>query len=507
MQHARYLLALCVLFTSSALAGALGTAFTYQGQLTYNGSPASGNFDFKFDLYAAASGGVAINSIAQPALSVSSGLINTSLDYSNIPFNGQALWIEVSVRPASSGSYTVLSPRQSINVTPYALFALQGNGGGGLTLPFSGTANTSATALAVTNSGSGKGVYGSSGTGAGVSGVSTSDAGVFGGSSTGTGVYGNSTNATGVWGDSGTFDGVHGHTANPSNNTSGVAGFGDGGNYGVFGVSTSGDGVHGGSTSNAGVSGGSSTGTGVYGNSTNGAGVWGESGTFDGVHGHTSNPSANTSGVAGFGDLSNYGVYGHSQAGTGVAGYSNGGNGVVGQSAAGVAGYFQSDSAVLQDVIQASALSGLVFKVTNAGDVIVHGTFFSNSVDYADRLPAETGIEAADVVVIGADGVLRRSSRANETDVAGVYSTRPGMVGRQEEETRPTIPVALAGVIPVKAVVENGAIHPGDLLVSSSSPGRAMRAPSDPRPGTVIGKAMQPLENGEGQIRMLVMLR
>ena len=81
------------------------------------------------------------------------------------------------------------------------------------------------------------------------------------------------------------------------------------------------------------------------------------------------------------------------------------------------------------------------------------------------------------------------------------------MVGRQEEETRATIPVALAGLVPVKAVVENGAIHPGDLLVSSSSPGRAMRAPPDPRPGTVIGKAMQRLENGEGQITMLVMLR
>jgi hypothetical protein len=92
-------------------------------------------------------------------------------------------------------------------------------------------------------------------------------------------------------------------------------------------------------------------------------------------------------------------------------------------------------------------------------------------VDYADRLPAETGIEAADVVVIGADGVLRRSTRANETDVAGVYSTRPGVVGREEEETRATIPVALAGVTPVKADVENGPIHPGDLLVSSSSPG------------------------------------
>jgi hypothetical protein len=331
------------------------------------------------------------------------------------------------------------------------------------------------------------GAWGSSVTADGVHGNSTTAAGVFGGSSGG----------AGMWGDSQTFDGVHGVTHNPSNNTSGVAGFGDGGNTGTFGASTSG----------AGVSGGSSTGTGVYGNSTHGAGVWGDSGTFDGVHGHTSNPNANTSGVAGFGDLSNYGVYGNSDGGAGVAGYSSSGFGVSGQSSIGVAGYFQSDSAVLQDVIEAHALSGYIMRLDNAGNLLLHGVIESNSIDYADRLPAETGIEAADVVVIGVDGVLRRSSRANETDVAGVYSTRPGMIGHQEEETRPTIPVALAGVIPVKAVVENGAIHPGDLLVSSSSPGHAMRAPQDPRPGTVIGKAMQPLENGEGQITMLVMLR
>jgi hypothetical protein len=102
---------------------------------------------------------------------------------------------------------------------------------------------------------------------------------------------------------------------------------------------------------------------------------------------------------------------------------------------------------------------------------------------------------------------MRRSTRANERDVAGVYSTKPSMVGRQEEETRTTIPVALAGVIPVKVTRENGAIRTGDLLVSSSKPGRAMRAPSNPRPGTVIGKAMQPLRDADGTIEMLVTLR
>jgi hypothetical protein len=34
-----------------------------------------------------------------------------------------------------------------------------------------------------------------------------------------------------------------------------------------------------------------------------------------------------------------------------------------------------------------------------------------------------------------------------------------------------------------------------------------MRAPANPRAGTVIGKAMQPLDRGSGEIEMLVMLR
>jgi hypothetical protein len=118
-----------------------------------------------------------------------------------------------------------------------------------------------------------------------------------------------------------------------------------------------------------------------------------------------------------------------------------------------------------------------------------------------------SGTEPGDVVAIGPEGILQKSNRANDAAVAGVYSTKPGVEGRRESERRSTVPVALAGVIPVRVTVENGPIRPGDLLVSSSTPGHAMRAPQSPAPGTVIGKAMQPLESGTGSIEMLVMLR
>ena len=64
-----------------------------------------------------------------------------------------------------------------------------------------------------------------------------------------------------------------------------------------------------------------------------------------------------------------------------------------------------------------------------------------------------------------------------------------------------------AGRVPVKSSAENGTIAPGDLLVASATPGHAMRAPANPAPGTVIGKALGTLAHGTGVMEMLVMLR
>jgi hypothetical protein len=159
----------------------------------------------------------------------------------------------------------------------------------------------------------------------GVWGTSVAGDGVHGNSTTSSGVYGLSASGAGVWGESTGYDAVHGHTSNPNNNTSGVAGFGDGGNNGVFGVSGSGSGVFG---------------------SSGGAGVWGESTGYDAIHGHTSNPNGNTSGVAGFGDGSNNGTFGISGTGNGVEGLSSGAgaSGVYGHNTTGYGVFGRSDS-------------------------------------------------------------------------------------------------------------------------------------------------------------------
>ena len=46
------------------------------------------------------------------------------LDFGNGTFSGAARWLEIGVRTnGSSGSYTLLSPRQAITATPYAILA------------------------------------------------------------------------------------------------------------------------------------------------------------------------------------------------------------------------------------------------------------------------------------------------------------------------------------------------------------------------------------------------
>ena len=111
----RILACLLTASTIPAFAAPLGSAFTYQGNLNFNGSPASGNFDFQFALYTAASGSSAVDTITLNDQIVSGGLITASLDFTDVPFNGQALWIEVRVRPTGSGTYTTLTPdRKSV---------------------------------------------------------------------------------------------------------------------------------------------------------------------------------------------------------------------------------------------------------------------------------------------------------------------------------------------------------------------------------------------------------
>jgi hypothetical protein len=414
-----------------------------------------------------------------------------------------------------------LSGGSNVSLTPSGqTITIAASGGGGLALPYTASLSSTQTLFTLFNTGSGGAISGSV-TGAGAFGV-------YGNSDNGVGVYGTSGSGYGVTGSSGSGGGVQGTSG--VTNFPGIDGINNANGDGVFGISTTGTGVHG-------VSGSSSSAIGVNGTSTNGTGVNGSSSTGHGVTGQSSATGVNGSaiwansttsnGIALF--ATNNGndatiVATNGSTGDIYKGFANGGTLVFevtgsGQvhatSSLGVALAAQNsgtDATILATNTSGGDLfvgysGGTVFEVTGAGNVKAHGSISPNSLDYADRLPSERGLEPGDVVAIGPDGLLRETTRANDTTVAGVYSTKPGVEGHNEAERRPTVPVALAGMIPVKVSAENGPIRAGDLLVSSSRPGRAMRAPAVPAPGTVLGKAMQSLTSGDGTVQMLVMLR
>ena len=71
------------------------------------------------------------------------------------------------------------------------------------------------------------------------------------------------------------------------------------------------------------------------------------------------------------------------------------------------------------------------------------------------------------------------------------------------------VPMGVIGVIPTKVCMEGGAIKRGDMIVTSSIPGVAMKADIDKvKPGQVIGKALQGYNgNGVGKINILVSIK
>jgi hypothetical protein len=128
--------------------------------------------------------------------------------------------------------------------------------------------------------------------------------------------------------------------------------------------------------------------------------------------------------------------------------------------------------------------------------------------DFAEMLPGQGEIEVGEILAIGTDGLLVVSTEAYQSTVVGVHSYRPSYLGNaQFADEEGYVPLAMMGVVPVKASAENGAITPGDLLVASDTPGHAMRAGENPPQGTVIGKALSPLEEGTGYIQMIVTLQ
>ncbi len=368
-----------------------------------------------------------------------------------------------------------------------------------------------------------------------------------------TGVYGGGTHAAGgsqigVRGETVTGIGVKGQSFGGNGNAMGFlsgtdpnsphkhAGvYGESDQNGVMGLTTNsqGTGVFGGGTHAAGGSQ-----IGVRGETTVGVGVQGQSfGSGTGVNGISqSGPGMQGSSVKSItidspiesAEFDSVGVQGFGP--VGVRGFGNPGvlgvSDNIGVQAVGSPAILVKTNSVLgEDLIVGQSPKQLppgvgqspvpfenVFRVDKTGAGFFNGGTKVGGADVAEFITANQILDPGDVVEIDPDhpGRFRKAGTPISTAVAGVISSNPGVTlgarGASDTPTDNALQLALVGRVPVKVSVENGAIHPGDLLVTSSTPGRAMRAPDRLMPGTVIGKALGRLTSGKGIIDMLVML-
>ncbi len=312
---------------------------------------------------------------------------------------------------------------------------------------------------------------------------------------------------------------------------------------------------------------GQATGTTGYNN-----GVWGRTYSSSGVavRGEAMSNSGGSAGVAGFSDFgrNGIGVYGHSQYnGVGVLGQIDSldfsGIGVYGRSGGsccGIPGVFEQDAATnggyniilvgqyldANNQIQraftfdTNTLAGptiwatgnprgddlfvgrsaggstSVFRVDPSGGVYADGGYHTGGADFAEAFEVQgsaAAYAAGDVLTIDQSGTRRLtlSSRPYSTLVAGIYSTKPGVLASPYTMDQPhklDIPLAVVGVVPCKVTTENGAIQPGDLLVTAAKAGYAMKGTDRSQMiGAVLGKALEPLTKGDGIVQVLVSLQ
>lgn len=152
--------------------------------------------------------------------------------------------------------------------------------------------------------------------------------------------------------------------------------------------------------------------------------------------------------------------------------------------------------------------------VNYAGDVIVSGNIGAKYQDVAEWVPATDDLQPGTVVVLNPDrdNEVMPSTRPYDTTVAGVVSAQPGVILGEGAPTKEQI--ATMGRVRVRVDARRAPVAIGDLLVTSDRPGYAMKSiPVEVagmamhRPGTIIGKALQPLAEGEGEILVLLSMQ
>jgi hypothetical protein len=440
----------------------VGERINYQGRLTDpGGTPLTGTFPMQFQVSNASTGGILLWDSGLLNVSVDHGLFNVALNVNQADFDGQALWLRIYV----NGEW--LSPRQELVPVPYALSLRPG-------AHIKGEPSSDNWILGVDSVSTGTAVHGESPGGFGVVGRSTSTYGV----------WGQSTNSWGGYFTSSEGYGIRVNT-NGDNHWDHAGYFTSNMGYGVYGVSTQNHGVRGegavagvrGIGGATGVSGSSTNGDGVAGWSSDSTGVYGSSDSYHGVEGFTWRSD------------NNYGLFT----------YDN---------------LYSLNIHTLGAEMQVARNGGEAD--LEPGDVVVFAGLAS---------PLEKG--APPVIQVA------QASSANSHAVAGVVQSRfniETLLREHRQETKAsgaTVEVTPDGPVPageylllvtkgpaqVKASALPGAIQPGDLLSTAGESGYAAKTVEVTVeglrmavPGTVFGKALEALEEGQGLVYVFVTL-
>jgi hypothetical protein len=149
-------------------------------------------------------------------------------------------------------------------------------------------------------------------------------------------------------------------------------------------------------------------------------------------------------------------------------------------------------------------------RIVVPGDIMLANADCAEEFDVADDAAADAAAtEPGTVMAVDGAGALRPCESAYDRRVAGVISGagdfRPAIVLDRRPSQRTRVPIALMGKVTCKVDASYAPIEAGDLLTTSPTPGRAMKA-TDPALslGAVIGKALRPLDAGQGAIPVLV---
>jgi len=158
-------------------------------------------------------------------------------------------------------------------------------------------------------------------------------------------------------------------------------------------------------------------------------------------------------------------------------------------------------------------------KLTGTGNITTAGTIEGGIIkakyqDVAEWVDSSQELAVGTVVVLDSSksNQVVASSQSYDTRVAGVISAQPGITLGEKGSQR--VLVATMGRVRVKVDASRAPIQIGDLLVTSDLSGIAMK--SEPvefagrkmhMPGTIIGKALEPLVAGSGEILVLLSLQ